>query len=276
VGGAGSGGPNGAGVAAARWLVNYLHLLRAEWWLPLAVAGLFCIQPVRTRRQVLLLAALLALPIFALRELEPVFRTGLPMLVPLAWGAGALLDRGLHAAFATLAPGSAARKASPGARRPVVRWPAILAAAFVLALPVGLEVGRSAGAIVAGFATRFDWALVVDQDDAREAAAYVNARTAPDDVVLVSPAVAWLYRGQTADFFQAVARSGDGVAFYPPAIPSSRFRVDPSPDAARYAVLDAYWDLWASQSPLVRGLAEEIERWPLEWSRGQTRVHRHP
>jgi hypothetical protein len=222
------------------------------------------------------LAALLALPIFALRELEPFFRTGLPMLVPLAWGAGALLDRGLDVVLATLAPGSAARKTSPGARRAVVRWPAILAAAFVLALPVGLEVGRSAGAIASGFATRFDWALVVDQTDAREAAAYVNARVAPDDVVLASPAVAWLYRGQTADFFQAVARGGDGIAFYPLAIPSSRFRFDPSPDAARYAVLDAYWDLWASQSPLVRSLANEIEQWPLDWQQGQTRVYRHP
>src|SRR5205085_9081971 len=94
LGGAGGGGPAGPAVTTARWLVNYLHLLRAEWWLPLGVAGLLCIRPLQARRRALLLAGLMAVPIFALRELEPFFRTGLPLLVPLAWGIGALLDRG--------------------------------------------------------------------------------------------------------------------------------------------------------------------------------------
>ena len=45
--GAPTGTPDGAlpGASVAGWMVNYLHLLRAEWWWPAAVAGLFCVRP---------------------------------------------------------------------------------------------------------------------------------------------------------------------------------------------------------------------------------------
>jgi hypothetical protein len=267
--GAGTGSPAGAAIAVARWIVNELHLLRAEWWIPLGAAGTFCIRPQGARRTVLALLGLAALPIFALRELDPFFRTGVPLLVPLCWGMGALLDRGLDAIFATVEP--ARRIGAPG-----VRWRGVLVAVSVVGLPLGLEIGRSVGATVAGFHSRFDWALVADQESARAAAAYVNSKTTASDVVLVSPAVAWQYHALTADFFQAIARDGEAIAFYPAGMPPERFRFDPSTGSARYAVVDGFWDVWAGQNGHVAALMAEVERWPLEWRSGAVRVHHHP
>jgi 4-amino-4-deoxy-L-arabinose transferase-like glycosyltransferase len=262
----------GAATAAARWLVNYLHLLRAEWWWPAAVAGLLCIQPLAARRRVLLLTGLLVLPTFSLRELEPSFRTGIPLLLPAAWGLGTLLSAGIRAVYATIGVRSAGGEASAALNRAA----AIAAAAFVVILPLGLEFGRSAGALVTGFAIRIDWALVHDRAHAREAAALVQARRAPGEVVIASPHVTWLYEHPVADFFQSIARGGEAVAFYPAAMPPSRFRFDPSPQHARFAVIDAYWELWASESRAVAHLVAECERWPLLWQGGEYRVYRRP
>jgi hypothetical protein len=222
------------------------------------------------RRHVLLLGALMVVPIFALRELDPFFRTGIPLLVPAAWGLAALLDAGIGAVYASFGvqPNQPHRYAR--------RLAAAAAVALVVLLPVGLEAGRSGGALVSGLRMRIDWALAADHGHAREAAAFVNARAAPIDVVIVSPNVAWLYGGTVADFFQSVASQGDAIAFYPAGMPRSRFVFDPSPGGARYAVLDTYWDLWAREDAAVARLVAECEAWPLLWRAGDYRVHRRP
>ena len=72
----------------ARWLLNYFHLLRAEWWWPAAVAGLFCVRPLVARRRLLTLAGLLVLPIFALREPRPLLPHRHPPARPRRLGPG--------------------------------------------------------------------------------------------------------------------------------------------------------------------------------------------
>ncbi|HEX2032842.1 MAG TPA: glycosyltransferase family 39 protein [Chloroflexota bacterium] len=250
--------------ALARWVLNYFHLLGVEWWWPAAIAGLFSIRPLGARRRLLSLAGLMVVPIFALRELNPWFRTGIPLLLPAAWGLGSLMDAGIVAVYQTA-----------GRSR---RWLGAVLAAMVVALPLGLELGRSAGGLLIGFTLPFDWALTLptEQEHARRAAAYVNGRTGPGDVVLVSPHVSWLYQAQVADFLQAVAAGGEAIAFYPAGLPRERFRFDPSPDNARYAVLDGYWDRWGAEAPAVARLMAHIQAWPLELQTGQYRVHRRP
>jgi hypothetical protein len=247
--------------------------LRAEWWWPAAVAGLFCVQPLPARRIALALVGLMAVPIFALRELEPFFRTGVPLLLPAAWGLGALLDRGIRACLDLFASTACRRLSQPSLSARLV---GAATAALVVVLPLGIEVGRSAGGLVSGFTTRFDWALARDPQSARRAAAFVNANTSPDDVVLASPQVTWLFDARAADLFQAAARTGDAVAFYPAAIPAARFRFDPSPERARFVVIDGYWHLWAGVSAPVARLVAHVERWPLVLQEGEYRVYRHP
>jgi 4-amino-4-deoxy-L-arabinose transferase-like glycosyltransferase len=261
--------PSGAapGAPVASWALNYLHLLRAEWWWPAAVAGLFCVRPLVARRRILTLTGLLVLPIFALRSLDPFFRTGIPLLIPGAWGLGALLDAGMRAAYETLAPRRLLGAAT---------------AALVVLLPLGLELGRSAGALVSGFRLPIGWALVDSQGQtsARAAARYVDSVRPPGAVVVTSPHVAWLYPAPVSDFLQAGAATGAAVAFYPPGIPPERFRfspaLEPNRDGAEFAVLDPYWDAWARESDVVARLTAEVGRWPLLWSQGGVRVHRRP
>ena len=250
----------GPGVAVAQWFVNYFHLLRAEWWWPLAVAGLLCVREEIARRRLLVLAALLVVPAFAIRELEPFFRTGIPLFVPAAVGLGAALDAGLSAVYRTLRP----------------RAGRVAAAAFLVVLPLGFELARSAGATATSFQTRFDWALVVDQAAARAAADEVNAHRGPDDFVLISPHVAWLYQGRRADFFQAVAWTGDAIAFYPASMARTRFTFEPSVDAARYAVVDAFWLRWVDASPPLAALTARVLAWPEALHAGDVSVRRNP
>jgi hypothetical protein len=197
----------------ARWFANYLHLLRSEWWWPVAIVGLFSIRPLAAQRTALTLFGLMVIPIFMLRELDPFFRTGIPLFLPGAWGSGALLDRGVDAVY---------RVASGAGRRA-----SAAAVALVVVLPLGLEIGRSAGAVLVGYRLPIEWALATHHDAARAAAAYVNARTHPGDVVIVSPHIAWLFDGRVADFLQAIAADGRAIAFYPASMAPSRFRFDP-------------------------------------------------
>lgn len=265
--------------ALARWVINYLHLLRAEWWWPAAVAGLFALRPIAVRRRLLGLTALMLMPVLALRELEPFFRTAIPLLLPAAWGLGALLHAGIDAVYETLGAGSGRQD---HARQVRALWPPRLAAAALVALavvlPLGLEAGRAAGALVlpGGYTTRIDWALAFEHDAARVAAAFVNDRTQPQDAVLVSPHVSWLYQAQVTDFFQAIAWRGEAVAFYPAGMPPTRFVFSASLEHVRYAVLDGYMDRWATESGQVARLQNELSAWPLELRAGPYRVHRRP
>ena len=144
----------------------------------------------------------------------------------------------------------------------------------MVVLPLGLEVGRSVGAAATSFQTRFDWALVADQASARAAARYVNERIDADDVVIVSPHVAWLYGGNRADFFQMVAASGEPIAFYPSQPPRTRFAFDPSIERAQFAVLDPFWLRWAEAHDALRRITREIEAWPEVHRAGEFSVRR--
>ena len=255
------GGASGPGARLALWFVNYLHLLRAEWWWPAAIVGLFVIRDLGVRRRWLSLAGLIVIPTFALRELEPFFRTAIPLFLPGAVGLGALLDAGMRRVYGTIS-GRVARAA---------------AAAFVVFFPLGLELARAAGAAATDFRQRFVIVpLVIDQDDARAAATHVNARVETDSVVLVSPHVAWLYRSRVADFFQAVAWTGEPIAFYPGSLSRARFVFEPSVERARYVVIDPFWRRWTEVSPSLARLTLRIESWPEELRAGEVSVRRNP
>lgn len=246
----------GPGARVAQWFVNYLHLLRAEWWMPLGVAGIFCVDQLTARRRTLLLAGLLTVPVFALREIEPFFRTAIPLLVPAAIGLGSLGDAAFGAVYRTVRP----------------RTGAALVFALVVALPFGLETARTAGSIATRFTTRFDWALVHDQEAARRTAAFVNARASGEDLVIASPHVAWMYQARASDFFQAVVWSGEPIAFYP-ALPRSRFAFPAGIEQAKYVVLDDFWERWVEVSPALARLTAIVRRWPAVYEDSQFSVY---
>ena len=266
-------------------LANVSGLMRAAWWAPLAIAGLFAIPASAGRTTILRAFGLIAIPALAVRPIDPWFRTAIPLLPIMGWGLGAILDRGVGAAFDLV-------EAVPG-RGPIVpRLFGAVVSALVL-LPLGLEAGATAVAVLPRASTHsltppfprregdpgglgpfsreaeglgpfsreaealalgIDPWLIRDGKDARDAAAWVNARVLPTDLVITSPAVTWLITARVADHLQATARALSGresraVAFYPREIAETRWRFDPSVARARYIILDQITDAWVAADP---------------------------
>jgi hypothetical protein len=138
-----------------------------------------------------------------------------------------------------------------------------------LALPV-------AGAARTGFATAIDPFLLAPAD-ARQAAAYVNAHAAPDDVVIASPGLAWLLRARAADFQMAIAYAGTATPHLPADVPRDRFAFDPRLGRARFVVVDNLWRNWAVYDvPGVPALLAEAQTWPRVFAAGEISVYRRP
>jgi 4-amino-4-deoxy-L-arabinose transferase-like glycosyltransferase len=275
VGAEGAGAPRRTlATTIALLLANVPGVMRAAWWMPLAVAGLLAIPANAGRATTVRAFILVAIPALAIRPVDTWFRSAIPLLPIVGWGLGAMLDRGVGAAFDLVG-------AVPG-RGPL--GPRLLGACFValVLLPLGLEAGATAVALFPGVAKTLlatpnragggnqsppvpapfaptlslpiDPWLTSDHDDARAAAAWVNARVVPTDLVIASPAVTWLITARVADHLQATAHAlpGSPVAFYPAVIAPTRWRFNPSLARARYAILDRVTDAWITADPSTR------------------------
>ena len=275
-------------------LANLSGLMRTAWWMPLAVAGLSAIPANAGRTTVLRAFALIAVPALAVRPIDPWFRTAIPLLPIMGWGLGAILDRGVGAAFDVVG-------AIPGRGPLVPRLFGAVVSALVL-LPLGLEAGATAIALLPRATTQsltpafttgeareslratvpfapaltlaIDPWLIHDGDDARAAATWVNARVVPTDLVIASPAVTWLITARVADHLQATARAlpGTAVAFYPATIAPTRWRFDPSVTRARYVILDRITDAWVASDPSTRRVFGPLTDRPPVYRAGDFRV----
>jgi hypothetical protein len=170
------------------------------------------------------------------------------------------------------------------------RWP-LLRLALALGLTAALMLsaadtlrhtlsgGSAAGGaqgMRAGFATPID-DFLVKPDDARAAAAFVNARVRGDDVVIASPAVAWLLTGRAADFQMAVAATGRTAVHIPGDLPAERWAFDPRFDLARYVVADPLWRNWAAiHISEVDAQLRAMDNWPTAFRAGDVVVYRNP
>ena len=262
-----------ATLTGIRIVTNIGHLLQASWWWPAAFIGIFATPDKGGRATVVRLFALLALPAFAIRPVDPYFRAALPLLGLGGWGLGIILDRSVAIAFdlcgATIGRGA---------------WGPRLGAsvlASVLLLPLGLEAIHTVGALTAptGLVLPITPWLARDLPDARAAAAWVNARARPRDVVITSPAITWLINdADVADFLQSVIVTvpGASLGFYPPGIPASRWRFRPAADQARFVILDDVTDAWIKADPDVRRVLEPISTRPIVFQQGRYRVHARP
>ncbi len=272
LGGAGSGVAS-ATLSGIRIVTNIGHLLQASWWWPAALIGIFATPDKGGRATVVRLFALLALPAFAIRPVDPYFRAALPLLGLGGWGLGIVLDRAIAIAFdlcgATIGRGA---------------WGPRLGAsvlASLLLLPLGLEAIHTVGALTAptGLVLPITPWLARDLSDARAAAAWVNARVQPRDVVVTSPAITWLINdANVADFLQSVIVSVPDATFamYPPRIAASRWRFRPAADQARFVILDDVTDAWIKADPDVRRVLEPISTRPIVFQQGRYRVHARP
>ena len=265
-------------------VANLALLLARDYWLAPAIAGLFVLKPRRWGRLNLLL---LLLPLFSLARTT----TGLsglsfyyliPLLPFVALGVASLIRYGAPHVLQTLRDGLADLFQQWGWSKGRWTQARLLAAIPALGLfliivgPLIASTFLTAAQVQTGFKTTIEAALI-DPASARLTAEFINHNTGPDDVVIASPAVAWLFKTHTADFQQALAADGEVTMSFPAGIPADRFAFDARYTQARFVVVDRIWRNWgAPNMPGVADLMHEAETWPLAFQAGEFYVYQNP
>lgn len=255
---------------------NVAVLLQDGWWLA-ALIGLVLL-PRRLRRLRAAALLFLLLPIFLVGRTEALHSLSayytIPLLPFVALGVGSLLRFGVPALFARL------RAVMPRRAALVLT----IASALLLGIPLLtstlLTAQRVQGTGTMPMPTAID-PFLAPGADARAAAAYVNARLQPGELVLASPAVAWLIDGQAADFQMAAAAAASGEAAATPHLPADlppqRWAFDPRFGRARFVIVDNLWRNWAAvHVPGAKEMLDEVTTWPLRLQSGPVHVHERP
>jgi hypothetical protein len=255
---------------------NYATLVFQDAWFALGLVGLFLLRPVRLRRLSLLL---FLLPILILGRTTALYSLGFYYMIPLlsfvGLGVAALLRYGvphvwqsIHSTVAAI-PESRARLGNRA-------YLSALLLLLIVATPFATSLAFTAEQVRTGFRTLID-PFLIDPDHARLAAEFVNNQTAPDDIVIASPTLAWLIDANVADVQMATLVAGHPAPDLPADIPDDRFAFDPHYARARFVIVDNLWHNWAVRN--VAGAPEvlrEIETWPLAFEAGEIAVYENP
>jgi hypothetical protein len=130
--------------------------------------------------------------------------------------------------------------------------------------------------LYSGFVTPID-DFLINPEDARAAAQFVNQHSQANDVIIASPAVAWLLQSNVADFQMAVAATGEATVHLPANLPVNRFAFDPRYPTARYIIVDNLWRNWAAvHMPAVAEMIQTVAAWPMAFQAGEISVYQNP
>jgi hypothetical protein len=166
-----------------------------------------------------------------------------------------------------------------GNNRPLImsrRLAVIAVILLVVVGPLATTLALTVRNVENGFPTAID-PFLVNPDDARKVADYVNSHSQPDNVIVASPVVGWQFHANTADFQMSIAATGVDTPHLPGDIPPNRWAFDPSYQKARYVVVDNLWTNWgAPDVPGVRAMLEVVEKWPVVFSSGAIQVYQNP
>jgi hypothetical protein len=250
-------------------IANYSTLLFQDVWIALGLVGLFLLRPVRLRRLSLLL---FLLPILILGRTTALYSLGFYYMIPLlpfvGLGVAALLRYGVPYAWQT------ARRALPRYR--IVAYGVASIALLAVTIPFAASLESTLRQVHSGFTTPID-PFLVNPDDARLAAAFVNRHAAPDDVVVASPTLAWLIEAHVADVQMATVVAGYPAPDLPVSIPADRFAFDPHYQQARFVIVDNLWHNWAAWNvPGAPEVIREVETWPLAFATDEIEVYENP
>jgi len=262
--------------------LNYTVLLTQDPWAALALIGLFLLRPARLRD---LSLVLLLAPIALLGRTEALFNLSayytIPLLPLISLGAAVTLRHGLpyawHALQSALHSAQLRRLCCwDRAARPLSHAGAALLLLALAGTPLLTILVHTIHQARDGYHTVID-PFLVNPGDAKQAAAYVNARTAPDEGVIASPAVAWLLTAQAADFQMSVAAGGQATPHLPADLPAARFAFDPDYRRARFVIVDNLWYTWAVWNVAgVRDMLDALAEWEVVFESGAVQVYENP
>jgi hypothetical protein len=280
-------------VQALSVLINFAHLLSLDVWVMLGLIGLCLVRDSRLRGLLFAALALMLIAILKVRDLNPYFHSGVPLLPWLGLGAGLAIDRALITLFAWLNSwwDSLFARTTPAPRWLVHSKRLTIALILFGALisPLDITIVADAFGVANQLHTRIDVSLANHPDDAERAAAYILAHAHAGDLVLCSPQVAWMLDDPedasghetgilAAEPLQSVAYSGQSIAFYPANLGQSRFVFNPSVTQARFAIVDNFWRALAApdQAPQLQPGLALVEGWPVVYRVGEYAIYEQP
>lgn len=259
--------------------LNYTVLVSQDYWMALGIVGLFLLRPVRLRRLSLLL---FLLPFITLGRTAALFSLSFYYMIPLlpfvVLGMAGIIERGGPYVSRVIRSGLLSLLKGWRWRLPD-NWLTVvtnLVLFLLIATPFLTSVALTVNQVRERFSTHID-PFLIDPESARQAAEFVNSRTAPDDVVIASPGVAWLIQTNAADFQMSVAATGRETVLLPGDIPEDRFAFDPRYTRARFVIVDNLWRNWAVWD--IAGVADmvhQVETWPLAFEVGEIEVYGNP
>jgi 4-amino-4-deoxy-L-arabinose transferase-like glycosyltransferase len=244
--------------AATLWQ-NIATLISQDVWMLAGAIGLVLLQPSRLRWICL---AFFVIPIVLLGRTTALFNLSFYYLIPLlpfsALGAASLIRNGIS------------WMANRFGRRASVAPGVLIAVALLFSTVHLIEQVRD------GFSTDID-EFLLDPIGTQAAAAFVNQHTAANDLVIASPALAWLLHAQAADMQLPIAYREQATPHLPADVPSGRWEFDPDFHRARFIIVDNLWRNWAAPNvPGVADMLQKIDAWPLVLRLGEVVVYRNP
>jgi len=240
-------------------LVNGITLLSQSGWLAVGVVGIFAIKPVRLQKLVWLF---LLVPFVIIGRTAALYNLSfyytIPLLPWLALGGVALVQQGTMG----FAPGQGGVTAGK-------RWGILLLATLLM--------GGSSWLLAKQVNGRMETAVdpfLIEANAAQETAEFLNAHLQPDDLIIASPALAWMINGQVADFQLAALASGYETPHIPADLPAERQLFTADYRQARFVVIDQLWHNWAQFNvPGVAQIMADVAQWPLVFESGNIQVY---
>lgn len=261
--------------------VNYTTLISQDFWMLAGVVGMFLLRPLRLR-VVCVLLFFVALIIMgrsaALYSLS--FYYMIPLLPFIAIGVAALLRYGMPYLWKLITAGfieSAQVRSWPPT---IGLWSGYIAGSLTLLLIVGSPFVTTLTLTVENVRGHYGTAIepfLINAEDARRAAEFVNARVASTDLVIITPPVGWQIQAQIADFQMSVSYNGEDTPHLPGYTPHERYIFDPTYTRARYVIVDNLWRNWGAV--IIPGglrMLLAVESWPLAFESGSIQVYENP
>lgn len=252
---------------------NYTTLLSQGIWIPLGIVGLFLIRDRHLRASALFC---LFLPIAIIGRTVALYHLSFYYMIPLlpliALGVGALLRYGLPYAKQVIADGLMLFIPKQQIQTVI----AYVISMTLMGTPLFVSLQSSVQHVENGFSTTID-SFLINPDDARIVAAGINEAITPQIIIIASPAVAWLFDAQVADFQMVVAAQGIETPHLPANIPDSRWAFRPDYQTADFVIIDHLWHNWGIYHiPCLQAIIDDVTTWPIAAQSGQITAYRNP
>ena len=249
--------------------LNYTMLLSQDFWLLAALVGLFVFSAAPVLRGMVLL--LILLPMLILGRTNALYDISAYYFIPftplVALGAACFVYRATIYVWGLLRDQLRRWIPSRSYQRLVAIMAGILSALLIFT-PLRTSLMLTAANVNSHLPTAVD-PILLNPDDVRQVAAYVNAQVGPGETVIASPGLAWTLNANAADFQMALAADGQATPHFPIDVPADRWSFDPRYQRARFVVVDNLWRNWAVLNiPPLIPLLSQVRDWPLVFESG--------